>query len=53
MLGLAMALASPVIGCGSGSDSEKAADLKQEANTKSLQATGDYYRQKYQQQKKK
>jgi hypothetical protein len=53
MVGLAMALVSPVMGCGLGSDPEKPADIKQEANTKSLQATGDFYRQKFQQQKKK
>jgi hypothetical protein len=53
LFGLATALTFPVLGCGSSSDSDKPAPLLEEANTKSLQATGDFYRQKAQQQKKK
>jgi hypothetical protein len=50
--GIAVAILSPVLGCDSGSDPEKPAQIKQEANTKSLQASGDFYKQKYQQKKK-
>ena len=52
LIGLAGAMTCPVLGCGSGSDSEKPAEVKQEANAKSLQASGDFYKQKFQQKKK-
>jgi hypothetical protein len=51
LFGLATALAFPVLGCGSGSDSETAAPVQQEANKKSLQASGDFYKQQHQQKK--
>jgi hypothetical protein len=47
LVGLAAAMACPVLGCGSGSDAEKPAEVKQEANLKSSQASGDFYKQKY------
>jgi hypothetical protein len=52
LVGLAGVMTCPVLGCGSGSDSEKPAEIKQEANTKSLQASGDFYKQQHQQKKK-
>jgi hypothetical protein len=52
LVGIAVAIICPVLGCDSGSDPEKPAEIKQEANTKSLQATGDFYKQKFQQKKK-
>jgi len=52
LLGLATALAFPVLGCGSGSDSDKPAPVQQEANKKSLEASGNYYKQQHQEKKK-
>jgi hypothetical protein len=52
LVGIAVAIICPVLGCDSGSDPEKPAVINQEANTKSLQATGDFYKQKFQQKKK-
>jgi hypothetical protein len=52
LFGLATALAFPVLGCGSGSDSETPAPVQQAANKKSLEASGDYYKQLHQEKKK-
>ncbi len=48
LFGLASALAFPVLGCSSSSDSTTPAPVQQEANKKSLQASGDYYKQQHQ-----
>jgi hypothetical protein len=51
---MAAGVAGPLLasGCDSGSGGGAPAPVNQEANTKSLQATGDYYRQQHQQKKK-
>ncbi len=48
---LAVGTILPVWGCDSGTSSDKPAPLKEEENKKSSQASGDFYKQKFQQKK--
>jgi hypothetical protein len=47
VVGMALAVALPPIGCSESKTDGSAAPVNQEANKKSMQATGDFYQQQH------